>query len=115
MKPEEFKNVGKQILARHIFRRQHIQLCLVIYMALYSPTAPRKTDNCGSAHELESPRSSELGNTAHTFMVNIDLFGAEGVLLNYKKFQIKTEMLEEWEVIASLRLNFCLLVVKINI
>lgn len=55
MKPQEFKNVGKQILARHILRRQRIQLCLVIYMAVYSPTAPRITDNCGSAHELESP------------------------------------------------------------
>lgn len=48
-------------------------------------------------------------------MVNIDLFGAEGVLPNYKKFQTKTEMLEEWEMITSLRLDFCLLVVKINI
>lgn len=55
MKPQEFKNVGKQILTRHILRRQHIQLCLVIYMAVYSPPAPRKTDTCGSAHELKSP------------------------------------------------------------
>lgn len=55
VKPQEFKNVDKQTLGRHILRRQRIQLCLVIYMAVSSPTAPRITRNCGSAHELESP------------------------------------------------------------
>lgn len=55
VKPQEFKNVDKQTLARHILRRQRIQLCLVIYMAVSSPTGPRITRNCGSAHELESP------------------------------------------------------------
>lgn len=48
-------------------------------------------------------------------MVNIDLFDTEGVLLNYKKFQTKTEMLEEWEIIAYLRLDFFVIVVQINI
>lgn len=47
--------MGKQIFARHILRRQCIQLCLVICMTVYSPTAPKITDNCGSAHELQSP------------------------------------------------------------
>lgn len=54
-----------------------------------------------------------MGNIAHSF---IDLFGTVNVLLNYKKFQTKIDqMLEEWEVIATLRLDFCFLVDKINI
>lgn len=115
MKPQEFKDVGKQILARHIRRRQHIQLSLVIYMALCSPTAPRKTDNCGSLHELESPEVQNWVTLLTLSWLTLICLVTEGVLLNYKKFQTKTEMLEEWEIIASLRLDFCLLVVKIDI
>lgn len=38
-------------------------------------------------------------------MVNIDLFGAMNVLLNYKELQTKIDqMLEEWEI-ASLKLE----------
>lgn len=40
-------------------------------------------------------------------MVNIDLFGAMNVLLNYKKLQTEIDqMLKEWEIIESLKLEF---------
>jgi len=40
-------------------------------------------------------------------VVNIDLFGAINVLLNYKKLQAKIDqMIKEWEIIASLKLEF---------
>lgn len=49
IKPQEFKNMDKQIFFKFILGRQHMELCLVICMTEYSPIAPKITDNWVSA------------------------------------------------------------------
>lgn len=110
IKPQEFKNMDKQIFSKFILGRQHMELCLVICMTEYSPIAPKITDNCVSARWAGVTRSSELDNiileACAPLVVGMDLFEALKMLLNYNKSQAKIDlMLKEREITAPLSQN----------
>lgn len=98
-----------------IFLEDNIYNCLVIFMAVSSPTAPRITSNCGSAHELESPEVQNWVTMLTLLWLTLIYLVQWTCYWITRSCRPKIDqMLEEWEIIVF-KVRFCLLVVKINI